>query len=104
MLSVAYEHIGNVYERERDFENALRNYNVALKIKSVQPKKSKNYNYDLACCCKRLGILFKERKDYERALKFFQTALKYCFLDYYDYVIVNDNVEVVAKEIVRIIL
>lgn len=82
LLSVAYEHIGNMYEREKDFENALRNYNVALKIKSVQPKKSKNYNYDLACCCKRLGILFKERKDYERSLKYFQTALKYCFLDY----------------------
>ncbi len=63
--------LGYVYDRMGEYENALKWYNVALKIKGVDDNNIIGKNYGL------IGIAYDELKDFKKAIHYNKIAISY---------------------------
>jgi tetratricopeptide (TPR) repeat protein len=69
--SDAYHHLGRVAWRERDWEEAKRNYREALKI-----KQEFNDRYSQAATYHELGMVAEEETDYDSSLAYCVNAME----------------------------
>lgn len=75
-ISIAYEKIGNMYERKQEYNIALGYYTYALRIKKANKKINHiQYLIDLLNCYKRIGIIYNKHYKYNEALKLFRKCV-----------------------------
>lgn len=79
-----YVDIGNIYFYNNMFEDALKNYQLAVDIflkylNNTTPDNNKYqvYNYGMGVCYNNIGLVYEELNDNYRALENHQIALKY---------------------------
>lgn len=66
-LVAAYSFLGEIYDKEKDYENAILNYEKATELQK-NSKSASVYNL--------LGLCYINTQDYEKALKAFQSGIK----------------------------
>ncbi len=79
-----YNYIGGSYYHQKDFENALRYYGLALKI-----RKKLDDLKQIANSYSNIGLVYVEKKEYEKALKYHKKSLELYYEKQFDNGIAN---------------
>ncbi|MEM7371793.1 MAG: CHAT domain-containing tetratricopeptide repeat protein [Bacteroidota bacterium] len=76
VLGEAYEMLGHNHERQRDFQNALEFYELALDVKKSLLG---NNHIDVGSIYNGMGLCLKNQGEYEQALAYFEQGLEVGF-------------------------
>ena len=65
ILAIAHNNRGNAYSTQRDYDRAIKDYDLAI---TLNPNYAKPYN--------NRGVAYQKKGDYDRAIKDFDEAIK----------------------------
>jgi tetratricopeptide (TPR) repeat protein len=92
-ISAVYNNIANVHQEKREYNLALKNYEIAYEIRRKQLPPNHPY---IAASLNNIGNIYKAKRNYDIALDYYQQALnikeKICFDDNLQKVMMIENI------------